>query len=68
MRIPYVCTPIQTEIEEIFVAAANAGAKRIFMPEDSRKKCVALRNDLKNELEIVFYRNPLDAVRKSLDM
>lgn len=58
--------PIQTEVQEIFVAAANAGAKRILMPADSKDKCQTLSNELKNEIEIVFYKNPLDAAKKAL--
>lgn len=60
--------PIQTEIEEIFVAAANAGAKTILMPDDSKSQCKTLRSDLRKEIEIVFYKNPLDAAKKALGL
>ena len=58
--------PIITELEDIFVAAANAGAKRILMPEDSREKCENLRPELKNEIKIIYYNTPLDAAKKAL--
>lgn len=58
--------PIQTEVQEILVAAANAGAKKILMPDDSKNKCRALSSELKEEIEIVFYKNPLDAAKKAL--
>ena len=60
--------PITTELDEIFVAAANAGAKRIMLPVDSRDKFEALRNELKNEISVIFYSTPLDAVRKALGL
>lgn len=58
--------PIITELEEIFVAAANAGAKRIMLPEESRAKYDMLRPDLKTEISVIFYSTPLDAARKAL--
>lgn len=58
--------PIQTEIEEIFVAAANAGAKIILMPDDSKEQCRNLKADLKKGIKIVFYKTPLDAAKKAL--
>lgn len=58
--------PITTELDEIFVAAANAGAKKILLPEDCRNHYNDLRNDLKNEIEAVFYETPLDAAKKAL--
>lgn len=60
--------PVVTELEDIFVTAANAGAKTIFMPEDSRSRCEKLRPDLRDELEIIYYQDPLDATRLALGM
>lgn len=60
--------PITSELEEIFVATANAGAKRILMPEETKTKCKSLRSSLQNELEIIFYKTPLDAVKKALGL
>ena len=58
--------PITTELDEIFVTAANAGAKRIMLPEESRRKYEKLRSDLKEEIAVIFYSTPLDAVKKAL--
>lgn len=60
--------PITTELDELFVAAANAGARTILLPEDSRAQYDALRHDLKGEVSAIFYTTPLDAARKALGM
>ncbi len=58
--------PITTELDEIFVTAANAGAKKILLPEESRARYEQLRSDLKEEIVPLFYSTPLDAVKKAL--
>lgn len=58
--------PIITELEEIFVTAADAGAKTIFMPEDSSDKCEALKENIRDRLSIIYYTTPLDAAKKAL--
>ena len=58
--------PITTELDEIFVTAANAGAKKIMLPVESREKYEKLRSDLKQEITAIFYSTPLDAARKAL--
>ena len=58
--------PITTELDEIFVAAANAGAKKIMLPAESIDKYNRLRSDLKEEIAPIFYSSPLDAVKKAL--
>ncbi len=58
--------PVINELDEIFVTASNAGAKKILMPEESRTKCEALKSDLKNEISIIYYSTPLDAAKKAL--
>lgn len=58
--------PVTTELDEIFVAAANAGAKRIMLPAESKAKYEEIGKDLKNELDVIFYTSPLDAARKAL--
>ena len=58
--------PITTELDEIFVACANAGAKKIMLPKDSQEKYDKLRTDLKEEVEVIFYSTPLDAAKKAL--
>lgn len=58
--------PIQTELEDIFVASINAGAKTIMLPKESRDKYNALKPDLKQMLSVIFYSTPLDAAKKAL--
>lgn len=58
--------PITTELDEMFVAAANAGAKKIMLPADSKENYENLGRDLKQEIEVIFYSTPLDAARKAL--
>lgn len=60
--------PVTTDLEEIFVAAANAGAKRILLPEECREKCAAMQGDLQNEIQTLFYDTPLDAAKKALGL
>ena len=58
--------PITTELDDIFVSAANAGAKRSMLPEESRDKYEKLRSDLKDEISVIFYSTPVDAAKKAL--
>lgn len=58
--------PITTELDEILVAASNAGAKKILLPAESRDKYENLRLDLREEMSVMFYSTPLDAVRKAM--
>ena len=58
--------PITTELDEIFVTAANAGAKKIMLPAESKEKYELLKADLKEEIEVIFYASPLDAAKKAL--
>ena len=58
--------PITTDLDEIFVTTANAGAKKILLPEESRENYEKLREDLKEEITAIFYTTPLDAVKKAL--
>ncbi|NLV85373.1 MAG: BREX system Lon protease-like protein BrxL [Spirochaetales bacterium] len=58
--------PITTELEEVFVAASNAGAKRIMLPAESKDKYDELRSELKEEMAVIFYSTPLDAAKKAL--
>ena len=58
--------PITTELDEIFVTAANAGAKKIMLPLESKDKYEKLKDDLKEEISVIFYTTPLDAAMKAL--
>ena len=58
--------PVTSELEEIFVAVANAGAKRLMLPEDCRPAYTKLKKDLKNQIDVIFYSTPLDAAKKAI--
>lgn len=58
--------PITSELDEIFVAAINAGAKRIMLPVESSDKYDKLKPELKNAISAFFYSTPLDAAKKAL--
>lgn len=58
--------PITSELDEIFVAAINAEAKRIMLPVESSDKYDKLKPELKNAISAIFYSTPLDAAKKAL--
>ena len=58
--------PVTTELDEIFVAVSNAGARKIMLPAESEKQYETISRELKDELEVIFYQSPLDAVKKAL--
>ena len=58
--------PITSELDEIFVAAINAGAKRLMLPVESSDKYDKLKPELKNAISAIFYSTPLDAAKKAL--
>lgn len=47
--------PITTELDEIFVSASNAGAKKILLPEDCLDKYEVLSSELKNEITAILF-------------
>lgn len=55
-----------TMLDEIFVAAANAGAKKILLPESSRDNYMLLSDKLKSEITVGFYKTPLEAAKIAL--
>lgn len=57
---------LNTDLYELFVAASNAGAKRIFLPEDCREKYEELHAEIKRSIDVVFYSTPIEAVKKAL--
>ena len=59
-------TELTSELDEIIVSAVNAGAKKIFLPEDSRESYDKLSERLKDEVNVVFYPTPLEAARMAL--
>ncbi len=58
--------PITTELDEILVTASNAGARKIMLPAESKGKYERLRSDLKEEISVIFYSTPIEAVKKAL--
>ena len=58
--------PVTTELEDIFVAVINAGAKKLMLPIDSKAAYEKLKKDLTKRVEVIFYSTPLDAARKAL--
>ena len=58
--------PVITMLDEIFVSAANAGAKKILLPENSRSNYELLSDKLKSEIVADFYSTPLEAAKKAL--
>lgn len=59
--------PVTTELEDIFVAVINAGAKKLMLPIDSKSAYEKLKKDLTKRVEVIFYSTPLDAARKAID-
>jgi len=58
--------PLLTALDDIFVTASNAGAKKILLPSECMDKFNKLPEDLQNEMTVVFYKTPLDAAKKAL--
>lgn len=58
--------PITTDLDEIFVATANAGAKKMLLPTECQSKYDNMNTDLRKEIQVIFYSTPLDAARKAL--
>lgn len=59
--------PLTTDLYDLFVTAINSGAKNIMIPEESREKYDLLKTDLKNEINTIFYKTPLDAAKLALN-
>lgn len=58
--------PLTTPLDEVFVAAANAGARKILLPEDCRDNYENLSPELKREVQALFYNTPLQAAKIAL--
>lgn len=55
-------------IEDIVRVAKNAGARRILLPMQSMKDLMEVPGELLAAVQPVFYLDPIDAVRKALDI
>ena len=60
--------PLTTSLNDILVAAVNAGAKRIMLPEDCQEKFDKVSQDVKKDLKPIYYSTPIDAARKALGL
>lgn len=58
--------PVIMMLDEIIVAAANAGAKKILLPENTKNSYEQLSDVLKNEITAEFYSTPLEAAKMAL--
>ena len=59
---------VETDIEEMIVAAHNAGAKTLLLPEDCMEKYEHLSFDLKRKLDVIYYSSPVEAARKAIEV
>ncbi len=57
-----------TNLESILRVAENAGARRLLLPRESLKDLINLPPELTENVQPIFYNNPLDAARKALDI
>ena len=60
--------PLSTGLLDIVSCAINAGANNIFLPADVANNFKKLPQDIANGINAVFYRSPIDAVIKALDL
>ena len=60
--------PLTTSLHDIVVAAVNAGAKKIMLPEECKDKFEKLNTDTRRDLIPVFYSTPIDAAKKALGL
>lgn len=57
-----------TNVEDILRVCKNAGAKRILLPMDSIKDIQGVSKELLNKVQPIFYTDPIDAVKKALEI
>lgn len=55
-------------LNDILRVARNAGARRILIPLENLKDLQNISRDLLNKIQPVFYEDPIDAVKKALDL
>ena len=58
--------PLTTSLNDIVVAAVNAGAKKIMLPDECKGKFEALSVDTRKDLVAIFYSTPIDAAKKAI--
>ncbi len=57
-----------TSVEDIIRVSINAGAGRILLPMDSFNEYNKISDSLKDQIQAVFYINPIDAAKKALNV
>ena len=60
--------PLTTSLHDIVVAAVNAGAKKIMLPEECKEKFENLNTETRRDLVAIFYSTPIDAAKKALGL
>lgn len=60
--------PLTTSLNDIVVAAVNAGAKNIMLPEECQEKFERLSIETKKGIKPIFYKTPIDAAKKALGL
>ena len=58
--------PITTDLDELFVAIANSGAKNVLLPTECKEKCSKIKPELLDGITILYYSTPLIAAKKAL--
>jgi len=48
--------------------AADAGAKTVLLPAKNKEDLPKIPDELLDQLQLVFYTNPLDAASKAIDL
>ena len=60
--------PLTTSLHDIVVAAVNAGANKIMLPDECKDKFEKLSLDTRKNLKAIFYSSPIDAAKKALGL
>ena len=58
--------PVTTDLDELFVAIANSGAKKVLLPTECKEKCSKIKPELLEGITILYYSTPLIAAKKAL--
>lgn len=58
--------PVTTDLDELFVAIANSGAKKVLLPTECKEKCSKIKPELLEGISILYYSTPLIAAKKAL--
>jgi ATP-dependent Lon protease len=59
--------PVNSLVDKLQLAA-DAGAKTVFIPAESKEDLPKIPDELLDQLQLVFYTDPLDAANKAIDL